>query len=273
MNPNMSLKTLIPSRNFRKALSTFIKKDLNYLRVWHKNNANWEVTDRYDIDRIRVNVGRCYILDILLEELRIPVYKDRFSKAFAVQNQDKMTLIDFDIIEKGAYELTCEPAFLKENESEIMKGHRAYLDQVFVTSAKSPYQPSYWPNLVEEINAEFNLKILHPDYFDEADSPIKIGNNQTLAKDDYERIKTILLSKRWIFAKTMPDHLHWYTLRKEWENDEESVYVVNAIRQYGYTESFYNKDYTRLDIEDMKYWTMGAPIEETILINRAFIER
>jgi len=273
MESNMSFEILMPSKEDRRIVSTFLKKDLDYLRVWHKNNSSWEVTNRYDIDRIRINVGKCYILDIMFETLCIPVYKDRLSKVFAAQNEDRMTPVDFTLIKKGIYELTCKPAFLEKHESEIMKGHRVYLDQVIGTSAKSPYIASYYPEFIEEINEEFNLKMPHPDYFDGAASTRKISNKPALSKQAYDKIKRILLSKRWIFAKTMPDHPHWYTLRKEWEKDEEFVYVVNAIRQYGYTEKFYNKDYTRLDIEDMKYWTMGAPVNETILINRAFIEK
>jgi|GEM_PF-626228 len=273
MESNMSFKTLMPSKDDRRILSTFLKKDLDYLRVWYKNNSSWEVTNRYDIDRIRINFGKCYILDILYEEIHILLYKNRLSKAFIVQNEDKMTPVDFYLINEGVFELNCKPSFLKEHESEIMKGHRVYLDKVIETSTKSPYIVSYYPQFIEDINEEFNLKIPHPDYFDGKIPTIESGNDPILSKEEYEKIKRILLSKRWIYAKTMPDHPHWYTLRKEWEKDEEFVYVVNAIRQYGYTEKFYNKNYTRLDIEDMKYWTMGAPVDETILINRAFIKK
>jgi hypothetical protein len=79
---------------------------------------------------------------------------------------------------------------------------------VVQTSAKSPYIQSYCPEFINEINEEFNLKIAHPDYYEEEVPETQSDNHQTLSKEEYERIKGILLSKRWIFAKTMPEHPH-----------------------------------------------------------------
>ena len=31
---------------------------------------------------------------------------------------------------------------------------------------------------------------------------------------DLERVQDLLLAQQWIFAKTMPDNPHWYTLRQ-----------------------------------------------------------
>jgi hypothetical protein len=41
------------------------------------------------------------------------------------------------------------------------------------------------------------------------------------------------------------------------------------IRKNGYVEEFTGWKYTYFDIGGYQYWTMGAPLEETILINRA----
>ncbi len=90
----------------------------------------------------------------------------------------------------------------------------------------------------------------------------------------YELMKDVaglLHSNRWIYAKTMPKHPHFYTLRKEWTSGFTEVAAV--IRDHGYPEMFYKKQFIRFDINDMKYWTMGAPLQETILINRAVIQR
>jgi len=43
------------------------------------------------------------------------------------------------------------------------------------------------------------------------------------------------------------------------------------MRQHSYREKFGSKWFQRFDVNEYKYWTMGAPIPETILINRAFI--
>ena len=71
------------------------------------------------------------------------------------------------------------------------------------------------------------------------------------------------------FAKTMPDAPHWYTLRKTWENDEEFVTCVQFIRDHGNVEYFWGKPYTKLEHGGYKYWSMGYPLDVTILINRA----
>jgi hypothetical protein len=63
---------------------------------------------------------------------------------------------------------------------------------------------------------------------------------------------------------------HAYTVR-EWrpQNDADFVKFVELIRTYGHPENFYSKTYIYLHIDGLKYWTMGSPIPETIIINRA----
>ena len=41
------------------------------------------------------------------------------------------------------------------------------------------------------------------------------------------------------------------------------------IRRHGYQKVYGRATYTYLDIDDWQYWTMGSPLSETILINRA----
>ncbi len=41
------------------------------------------------------------------------------------------------------------------------------------------------------------------------------------------------------------------------------------IRKHGYIEMFRDVPYICFDVDDHRYWTMGAPLHETILINRA----
>lgn len=77
-----------------------------------------------------------------------------------------------------------------------------------------------------------------------------------------------LLNSSWTFAKTAKNNPHWYTLRKNWESDKAFDDAVIFIREHGYTKYYYKTAYTCLDINGMRYWTMGAPLWETILINR-----
>lgn len=80
-----------------------------------------------------------------------------------------------------------------------------------------------------------------------------------------------LLNAQWIYAKTMPTFPHEYSLRKNW-NENDFISCVEYIRKNGYKKNFYKKTYIYLNINDKCYWTMGNPINETTLINRAIIK-
>lgn len=90
-----------------------------------------------------------------------------------------------------------------------------------------------------------------------------------------ERVRELLAQASYRFAKTMPENPHWYTLRKTWDSATFSE-VVAFIRANGHVEWWPNrqrgKQYTYLDLDGYHYWTMGAPVEETILINRKPLE-
>jgi len=64
---------------------------------------------------------------------------------------------------------------------------------------------------------------------------------------------------------------HYYTLREHW-NDADFVSAVQYIRDHGYQAKFGKTTYTYLNVNNYKYWTMGAPLDQTILINRAAIQ-
>ena len=85
-----------------------------------------------------------------------------------------------------------------------------------------------------------------------------------------ENIKQILESKEYRFAKTMPESPHFYTLKREWDNLKEFEKAVSYIRENGQKELWQDgQHYTYLYVNGWKYWTMGSPVSETILINRA----
>ena len=73
--------------------------------------------------------------------------------------------------------------------------------------------------------------------------------------------------ERWTFAKTMPEWPHEYLVR---ERVDESMFerVVNHIRANGYEGRFYQTKITYYEESGLVYWTMGAPLSETIIINR-----
>lgn len=83
----------------------------------------------------------------------------------------------------------------------------------------------------------------------------------------------LLESKRWTFAKTMAGIPHDYTLRDGWGNDDEFEYIVAYIREHGRQEKWGRYNHHYLYLSGYRYWTMSAPVSETVLINRARPQR
>jgi hypothetical protein len=69
------------------------------------------------------------------------------------------------------------------------------------------------------------------------------------------------------FAKTMPDNPHWYTLRSGWKSNNDFSWCVDLIRTKGHVEVFEDRPYMILKCSGMKFWTAGAAVDKTVLIN------
>jgi SAM-dependent methyltransferase len=78
----------------------------------------------------------------------------------------------------------------------------------------------------------------------------------------------MLEANSWVFAKTMPENPHYYTLRKHWEYDSEFWHCVEYANRNGYGQNYKGRKYTIIDVNDHFYWTMSNSFTETILINR-----
>ena len=72
---------------------------------------------------------------------------------------------------------------------------------------------------------------------------------------------------KWTFAKTMPQWPHEYIVR---ERVDEKLFeqLVRHIRANGFEGAFYQETFIYFEEDGMLYWTMGAPINETTIINR-----
>lgn len=81
-------------------------------------------------------------------------------------------------------------------------------------------------------------------------------------------IDQLLDQAKFVFAKSMPKMPHYYTLKETWDS-EQFEYVVEKIRELGRTERFFRKTYIYYYSGGYKYWTMGSPVSQTRLINRA----
>ncbi len=75
---------------------------------------------------------------------------------------------------------------------------------------------------------------------------------------------------RW--KKTTYSMPHEYTC-SDWKPQFRSEFeaFVGLIRREGYIKSYRGRQYVCYDIDGYYYWTMGDPMRETIIINRALI--
>ncbi len=84
----------------------------------------------------------------------------------------------------------------------------------------------------------------------------------------FHKFGRMLEANSWVFAKTMPENPHYYTLRKHWEYDSEFWHCVEYANRNGYGQNYKGRKYTIIDVNDHFYWTMSNSFTETILINR-----
>ena len=80
-------------------------------------------------------------------------------------------------------------------------------------------------------------------------------------------LREFINSAQWTYAKTMPEWPHEYLVRDRVDSVLFEA-LVRHIRQHGYEGRFYQRVLTYLVDDGLLYWTMGAPIEETTIINR-----
>lgn len=88
-----------------------------------------------------------------------------------------------------------------------------------------------------------------------------------------DEFKQFIEAHDWTTAKSYPDNPHEYIVRARIDTpDSEFFDAVRFIRENGHPEKFYSKTYIYYRFDGKKYWTMGAAVEETTVINRTEIE-
>lgn len=78
---------------------------------------------------------------------------------------------------------------------------------------------------------------------------------------------------KFTFAKTMANIPHSWIMRNRF-SDSKFLEVMNFIKDNGYVDKFYKKEYTYYDIGKYKYWVMTDKKgydDPTAVINRAKI--
>lgn len=94
--------------------------------------------------------------------------------------------------------------------------------------------------------------------------------NRAEYSNELARIRKYIAAVEWRFAKSMPTVPHCYTV-KAWNAHlaGEFEWFVQFIRDVGIVQPWGRYRNSYLYVDGLKYWTMGAPIADTILINRA----
>ena len=86
-----------------------------------------------------------------------------------------------------------------------------------------------------------------------------------------EKVKSFIANNVWTFAKSMPKTPHEWVCKDNLNEEDKKTfeYVVKFIRENGERYAFFRTSFIYLHLDGYYYWTMGAPIEETTIINRA----
>jgi hypothetical protein len=93
----------------------------------------------------------------------------------------------------------------------------------------------------------------------------------TGAKRFPEDLRSFVNDELWTYAKTMPEWPHEYLVRGRVDRQLFDALVIH-IRSQGYEGRFYGKRITYYEEDGRVYWTMGAPLAETTIINRCKTE-
>ena len=81
-------------------------------------------------------------------------------------------------------------------------------------------------------------------------------------------LRAFTANSEWTFAKTYAKTWpHEYIVRERVDEDL-FIRLVQHIREHGYEGRFYHRKITYYDEDGLTYWTMGAPINETTIVNR-----
>ena len=88
-----------------------------------------------------------------------------------------------------------------------------------------------------------------------------------------EEINSFIEGHEWRFARTVAHMPHSYVVKAKCRSTSEFERFVMHIRRHGYKQRFGKSTYTYMDwpVDGVvhQFWTMGAPLDITIIINRA----
>lgn len=93
---------------------------------------------------------------------------------------------------------------------------------------------------------------------------------------DWAWARDFIARRKWreaiTYRKTAP---HEYTVR-EWEVEgrasQDFDQFTTFVRRFGCADYFYRVRHLYWAVDEFKYWTMGWPVEQTTVINRARVD-
>ena len=100
---------------------------------------------------------------------------------------------------------------------------------------------------------------------------------ETPTAEDWAWARAFIGRRRWREAVTYRETApHAYTVR-DWmpepEDQRDFERFVTQVRRFGYAGYFQRSRYLYWVVDGLKYWTMGWPVAETTVINRAAADR
>jgi hypothetical protein len=93
------------------------------------------------------------------------------------------------------------------------------------------------------------------------------------APHDWEWGRDFIAHRKWQEAVTYRETApHEYTVRA-WKvgaqaNQDFDQFTI-YVRRFGYADFFYKIRHIYWAVDEFKYWTMGWPVDQTVVINRA----
>ena len=88
---------------------------------------------------------------------------------------------------------------------------------------------------------------------------------------DINRFASFVNQNKWIFAKTYAERApHEYIVKDYLDANEKTTFkdAVIFVRENGFPAFFGGYEHIYLYYDNHYYWTMGDPVDETIILNR-----
>jgi hypothetical protein len=92
--------------------------------------------------------------------------------------------------------------------------------------------------------------------------------------NDLDRARAFIAKARWVFAKSVPQHPHEYSLRRWLEPALQADFDAFAalIAERGYRGPYWGATWTYLDVDAHKYWISRELHGDGLIVNRARLD-